>query len=361
MKVGGVDRGFYTVVVSIRLDKPRSRRKSDSSNVKNVSGKIGRGGVEEDRKTLDGLPTLVAAAEKRTRDGPSSSQIFFKRGSTGAWLSKDEWWFLQSEEAKSWSIRQWFVDLQQYWQFSWWRVYAFLVWCYESPWRLDLCGFSERRSDFSCPLRGGVWGSCCISGRIRKFRCAGLWCNHFFWVALEIAEALFSKIHENDTRFPGVDPFSGRSFILGDNASWKATSLSRRPIRNDALGGFWIPVHLFSDQPKPTSWMLGINFLKEHRWVVNYGADLIQFPMQSHCCRPLFVSSRDLYSTPLYGQHWEPPLQTQWLMNLPQRTIVILTCIHQTMSTWIGMNEPSDEQISESLDSCTERSLMSQR
>ena len=43
MKEGGVDRGFYTIVVSIHSDKPRSRRKSNSSNVKNVSGKTGRG------------------------------------------------------------------------------------------------------------------------------------------------------------------------------------------------------------------------------------------------------------------------------------------------------------------------------
>ena len=40
---------------------------------------------------------------------------------------------------------------------------------------------------------------------------------------------------------PEVDPFGGRSFNFGDGASSKATSLSRLPVRNDALGDFWIP------------------------------------------------------------------------------------------------------------------------
>ena len=55
------------------------------------------------------------------------------------------------------------------------------------------------------------------------------------------AEALFSKSHEIDTRIPDVDPFGGRSFKFGDGASTKATSLSRLPVRNDALGDIWVP------------------------------------------------------------------------------------------------------------------------
>ena len=129
--------------------------------------------------------------------------------------------------------------------------------------------------------------------------------------SVEGAEALFSKIHENDTRIPDVDTFGGRSFNFGDGVSSKATSLSRLPVRNDALGDFWITVHLFSDQPKPTPLMLGMDFLKEHRCVVNYGEHLIQFPMQSDCWWPLFASSRGLYSMPLCGQHWERSSQTQ--------------------------------------------------
>ena len=54
--------------------------------------------------------------------------------------------------------------------------------------------------------------------------------------SVEGAEALFSKIHGNDTRIPDVDPFGGRSFNFGDGASSKATSLSRLTVRNDALG-----------------------------------------------------------------------------------------------------------------------------
>ena len=77
------------------------------------------------------------------------------------------------------------------------------------------------------------------------------------------------------------------------------------PVRNDALGDFWIRVRLFVDQPKPTPLMLGMDFLKEQRCVIDYGKDLIQSSMQSDCWWPLFVSSRGLCSVPLCGQHWE--------------------------------------------------------
>ena len=101
--------------------------------------------------------------------------------------------------------------------------------------------------------------------------------------SVEGAEALFSKSHEFDTRIPEGDPFGGRSFNFGDGASSKATSLSRLPVRNDALGDLWIPVHLSMDQPKPTPLMLGMDFLKEQRCVIDYGEDLIQLLMQSDC------------------------------------------------------------------------------
>ena len=79
-------------------------------------------------------------------------------------------------------------------------------------------------------------------------------------VALRALKLLFSKSHEHDTRFPEVDPFGVRSFNFGDGASSKGTSLSRLPVRNDALGDFWIPVHLFVDQLKPTPLVLGMDF-----------------------------------------------------------------------------------------------------
>ena len=128
--------------------------------------------------------------------------------------------------------------------------------------------------------------------------------------SVEGAEDLFSKSHEHDTRIPDVDPFGGRSFIFGNDASCKATSLSKLRVRNDALEEFWIPVHLFSDQPKPTPLMLGMDFLEKHRCVINYGEYLIQFRMQSDCWWPLFVSSRGLYSMPLCGQQRGPSLPT---------------------------------------------------
>ena len=91
MKEARVARGFYTVVVSIRSDKPRNRRKNDSSSVKNVSGKTGRGKNGRRSKSSGRSSDSRGHRRKkkhirhsRARDGPSSSQIFFKRGSTGA-------------------------------------------------------------------------------------------------------------------------------------------------------------------------------------------------------------------------------------------------------------------------------------
>ena len=43
MKEAHVARGFYPVVVPILSDKPTGRGKGDSSSVKNVCGKTGRG------------------------------------------------------------------------------------------------------------------------------------------------------------------------------------------------------------------------------------------------------------------------------------------------------------------------------
>ena len=60
------------------------------------------------------------------------------------------------------------------------------------------------------------------------------------------AEAPFSTNNENDTRIPDVDAFIDKSFNLGDSASSKATSLSRLPVRTEALGDFGLPTHLFS-------------------------------------------------------------------------------------------------------------------
>ena len=73
--------------------------------------------------------------------------------------------------------------------------------------------------------------------------------------------------------FQRLIPFGVRSFNFGDGASSKASSLARLRVRNDALGDFWVPVHLFVDQPKPTELMLGMDLHKEQRCVIDYGKD----------------------------------------------------------------------------------------
>ena len=79
--------------------------------------------------------------------------------------------------------------------------------------------------------------------------------------SVEGAGALLSKLNGTDTRIPDVDPCGDRSFNFGDGASSKAMSLSRLSVRNEALGDFGVPAHLFSDQPKPTPLMHGMDFL----------------------------------------------------------------------------------------------------
>ena len=88
-------------------------------------------------------------------------------------------------------------------------------------------------------------------------------------------------INANDTRIPYVDPCVAGHSIL--EMVLRHRPHSRLPVRNEALGDLGVLVHLFSDQPKPTPLMLGMDFLKEHRCVVNYGEDLVQFPLQSEC------------------------------------------------------------------------------
>ena len=124
--------------------------------------------------------------------------------------------------------------------------------------------------------------------------------------SIEGAEALFSKSHEMILEFQWLIRLVVDHSILEMEFHQKATSLSRLPVRNCALGDFWILVHLLVDQQTPTPLMLGMDFLKEQRCVIDYGKDLIRFPMQSDSwCR------RGLYSMPLCGQHWEPSSRVQ--------------------------------------------------
>ena len=92
MKEAWVARGFCPVVVPIRSHKPTGRGTGDSSSVKNVSGKIGRGkggrGSKGSGRSSDSLGRgrkEKGRGRSGARDGPLSSQVCFKCGSTGHW------------------------------------------------------------------------------------------------------------------------------------------------------------------------------------------------------------------------------------------------------------------------------------
>ena len=111
------------------------------------------------------------------------------------------------------------------------------------------------------------------------------------WPSMTRNTTKHSRFHENDTRIR-VDRFGGPLFTFGDGASSKATSLSRLQVRNDALGDFWVLVRRFSDQPKPTPLMLGVEFLKEDRCVVNHGEESnfqCSLSVDGHCLRRVAV------------------------------------------------------------------------
>ena len=75
MKEARAARGFYLVVVPIRSDKPIGRGKGDSSSVKNVSGKGGRGSEGSGRPSDSRGRGRKGKGRGRSgaRDGPSSS------------------------------------------------------------------------------------------------------------------------------------------------------------------------------------------------------------------------------------------------------------------------------------------------
>ena len=183
---------------------------------------------------------------------------------------------------------------------------------------------------------------------------SGPWCNHFTLSPppsspLPLCRGPPSPSGGHETLIP---EFERLIRLVVDHSTLeivlqaKAASLSRLPVRNGALGGCWVPVHLFLDQPKATPLILGVDFLKEQRCVMDYGEDLTQFPMQSDCWWPLFVSSRGLCSMPLYGQHWEPSSREQLTNCLTvQRSIwrfLMAMCIY------VSENDGSaDEPVSE--------------
>ena len=139
--------------------------------------------------------------------------------------------------------------------------------------------------------------------------------------SVEGAEALFSKSHEHDTRFPEVDPLGGRSLNFGSGASSKATSLSRLPVRNDALGDFWIPVHLFVDQPKPTPLMAKTLFNSQCSLNVD-GLCLCRVVACTPCHCAVSIGS--LHHETNDKLHPQGTIVWRFLMS---------TCIYHTMST----------------------------
>ena len=110
--------------------------------------------------------------------------------------------------------------------------------------------------------------------------------------------------------------------------------------------------------------MLGMDFLKEQRCVIDYGKDLIQFSMQSDCWWPLFVSSRGLYSMPLCGQQWEPSSLAQCQITSTRNDCLAFPDGNVHLPDHVNASENDEsagKPVSENLDSGTERSFLSQR
>ena len=92
LKEARVARGFYPVVAPIRSDKPTGRGEGDSSSVKNLSGKTGRGKGGRVLKSSGRSSDSRGRGKKGkgrvrsgARDGTSNSQDCFKCGSTDHW------------------------------------------------------------------------------------------------------------------------------------------------------------------------------------------------------------------------------------------------------------------------------------
>ena len=285
-KEARVARGFYTVVVPIRSHKPTGRGKGDSSSVKNVSGKTGRGKGGRESKG-SGRPSDSRGRGRKekgrgrsgARDGSSSSQVCFKCGSNDHWARDCPKMDDGSSNLKKRNL----------------GAYAYGAWTCSNPdnSRDEKCSSDWFQVD---PLCGTAVSPVQDDDECEAHAAFLVEAEGFGVLDCGATSSFGSVEGADDTHIPEVDPYGGRSLNFGDVASSKATSLSRLPVRNDALCDFWIRVHLFVDQPKPTPLMLGMDFLKEQRCVIDYGKDLIQCPMQSDCWCPLFVSSRGLYS-----------------------------------------------------------------
>ena len=264
LKEARVARGVCPVVVSFRADKPASRGTSDSSSVRNLSGKTGRGKGGRVLKSSGQSSDSRGRGKKGkgrgrsgARDGTSSSQVCFKCVSTDHWARDCPKMDDGSSNPKKRLLGAY--------------AYGACPDSHHDNFRIRKCRkFSSNAAnlvdsngvDFLCgaaisPVQDDDECEAHAAFLVESEGFGVLDCGATTsFGSVEGAEALFSKGHEHDTRIPDVDPFGGRSFNLRDGASCKAT-LSKLPVRNEALGELCIPVYLFSDQPKPTPLMLG--------------------------------------------------------------------------------------------------------
>ena len=204
MKEARVARGFYPVVVPIRSDKPTGRGFSDSSSVKKVSGKTGRGKGGRGSKG-SGRPSDSGGRGRKgkgrgrsgARDGPSSSQICFKCGSNDHWARDCPKMDDGSSKPKKRNL----------------GAYVYGAWtcskpdnsrdekCSSDSFRVDsLCdaAVSPVQDDDECEAHAAFLEESKGFGVLDCGATTSLG-------SVEGAEALFSKSHEHDTRIPEVD------------------------------------------------------------------------------------------------------------------------------------------------------------
>ena len=228
IKEARVARGFYPVVVSIRSDKPTGRGKGDSSSVKHVSGKTGRGKGRRGSKG-SGRPFDSRGRGRKgkgrgrsgARDRPSSSQVCFKCGSNDHWARDCPKMDDGSSNPKKRNL----------------GAHAHGAWTCNNPdnSRDEKCSSDLFQVDSLCgtavsPVQDDDECEAHAAFLVESEGFGALDCGATTsFGSVEGPEALFSKSHEHDTRIPKVDPFGGRSFNFGDGASSKATSLARLP------------------------------------------------------------------------------------------------------------------------------------
>ena len=213
MKEARVARGFYLVVVTIRSDKPTGRGKGDSSSVKNVCGKTGRGKGGRGSKG-SGRPSDSRGRGRKekgrgrsgARDGPSSCQVCFKCGSNDHWACDCPKMDYGSSNPKKRNL----------------GAYACGAWtcnnpdnscdekCSSDSFQVDpLCGaaVSPVQDDDECEAHAAFLVE---SEGLGVLDCGAT----TSFGSVEGAEALFSKSHEHDTRIPEVDLFGHLQRLL---------------------------------------------------------------------------------------------------------------------------------------------------